>query len=99
MVLIPALFVLIRSLILSRTALTAENLALCQQLTVLNRKIHRPQWLKYFFATEPFSRGWAKIAVLFPWSQSFTINNKNAVYVRGDYALSLPTYANLATPV
>src|SRR5262245_66686133 len=43
MVLISALFVLIRSLIVSRTALAAENLALRQQLTVLNRKIHRPQ--------------------------------------------------------
>src|SRR5262249_27980168 len=43
MVLISALFVLIRSLIISRTALAAENLALRQQLAVLNRKIHRPQ--------------------------------------------------------
>src|SRR5262245_51725435 len=43
MVLISALFMLIRTLIVSRTALTAENLALRQQLTVLNRKIHRPQ--------------------------------------------------------
>ena len=43
MVLISALFLLIRSLIVSRTALVAENLALRQQLAVLNRKIHRPQ--------------------------------------------------------
>ena len=43
MVLISALFVLIRSLIVSRTALAAENLALRQQLAILNRKIHRPQ--------------------------------------------------------
>jgi hypothetical protein len=43
MVLISALFVLIRSLIISRTALAAENLAPPQQLTVLNRKIQRPQ--------------------------------------------------------
>jgi len=43
MVLISALFMLIWTLIMSRTALTAENLALRQQLTVLNRKIHRPQ--------------------------------------------------------
>jgi hypothetical protein len=43
MVLISALFVLIRSLILPRTALAAENLELRQQLAVLNRKIHRQQ--------------------------------------------------------
>src|SRR5262252_10806093 len=33
----------IRSLIVSRTALAAENLALRQQMAVLNRKVHRPQ--------------------------------------------------------
>jgi len=43
MVLISALFLLIRSLILPRTALAAENLALHQQLAVLNRENHRPQ--------------------------------------------------------
>ena len=43
MVLVSALFLLIRSLILPRTALAAENLALRQQLAILNRKIHRPQ--------------------------------------------------------
>ena len=43
MVLVSVLFLLIRSLIVSRTALAAENLALRQQLAVLNRKIHRPQ--------------------------------------------------------
>jgi len=43
MVLISALFLLIRSLIVSRTTLAAENLALRQQLAVLNRKIHRPK--------------------------------------------------------
>jgi hypothetical protein len=43
MILISALFLFIRSLIISRTALAAENLALRQQLAVLNRKIHRPQ--------------------------------------------------------
>jgi transposase InsO family protein len=43
MVFVSALFLLIRSLIVSRTALAAENLALRQQLAVLNRKIHRPQ--------------------------------------------------------
>src|SRR5262245_35299281 len=42
-VLISALFLLIRSLIAPRTALAAENLALRQQPAVLNRKIHRPQ--------------------------------------------------------
>jgi putative transposase len=42
MVLISALIVLIRTLIMSRTTLAAENLALRQQLTVLNRKIKRP---------------------------------------------------------
>jgi Integrase core domain. len=43
MVLISALFLLIRSLIVPRITLAAENLALRQQLAVLNRKIHRPQ--------------------------------------------------------
>jgi len=43
MVLVSALFLLIRSLIAPRTALAAENLALRQQLAVLNRKVHRPQ--------------------------------------------------------
>jgi putative transposase len=43
MVLISVLFLLIRSLILPRTALAAENLALRQQLAVLNRKVHRPK--------------------------------------------------------
>jgi hypothetical protein len=38
MVLVSALFLLIRSLIAPRTALAAENLALRQQLAVLNRK-------------------------------------------------------------
>jgi len=42
MVLTSALIVLIRTLIMSRTTLAAENLALRQQLTVLNRKIKRP---------------------------------------------------------
>jgi hypothetical protein len=41
--LVSALFWLIRSLIAPRTSLVAENLALRQQLAVLNRKIHRPQ--------------------------------------------------------
>ena len=43
MVLVSAVFLLTRSLIVSRTALVAENLALRQQLAVLNRKIHRPK--------------------------------------------------------
>src|SRR5262249_11732233 len=43
MVLVSDLFLLIRSLIVPRTMLVAENLALRQQLAVLNRKIHRPQ--------------------------------------------------------
>jgi putative transposase len=43
MVLVSALFLLIRSLIVSRKALAVENLALRQQLAILNRKIHRPQ--------------------------------------------------------
>ena len=46
MVLVSALFLLIRSLIVSRTALATENLALRQQLAVFNRKIHRPQLLR-----------------------------------------------------
>src|SRR4030095_16313353 len=41
--LVSALFWLIRSLIAPRTSLVAENLALRQQLAVLNREIHRPQ--------------------------------------------------------
>ena len=43
MVLISALFLLIRSLIVSRITLAAENFALRQQLAAFNRKIHRPQ--------------------------------------------------------
>ena len=43
MVLVSALFLLIRRRIVSRTALAAENLALRQQLAVLNRKVHQPQ--------------------------------------------------------
>jgi transposase InsO family protein len=43
MVLVSALLLLIRSLIVHRTTLAAENLALRQQLAILNRKIHRPQ--------------------------------------------------------
>ena len=43
MVLVSVLFLMIRSLIVHRTALAAENFALRQQLAVLNRKIHRPQ--------------------------------------------------------
>jgi putative transposase len=43
MVLLSALFLLIRGLILPRTSLAAENLALRQQLAILNRKFHRPQ--------------------------------------------------------
>jgi putative transposase len=43
MILVSSLFLLIRSLIVSPTALAVENLALRQQLAVLNRKFHRPQ--------------------------------------------------------
>jgi len=43
MVLVSALFLLIRTLIISRTALAEENLALRQQLAVPSRKIPRPQ--------------------------------------------------------
>jgi putative transposase len=43
MALVSALFWLIRSLIAPRTSLVAENLALRQQLAVLNRKVRRPQ--------------------------------------------------------
>src|SRR5262245_12604578 len=43
MVLISDLFLLIRSMIMPRTALAAENLALRKQLAVINRKVHRPQ--------------------------------------------------------
>ena len=58
MALVSALFWLIRSLIAPRTSLVAENLALRQQLTALNRKIHRPQlhrWDRFF---------WAPLAIL-----------------------------------
>jgi hypothetical protein len=53
---------LIRSLIVSRTALAAENLALRQQLAVLNRKIHRLQ-LHRVPAVSPRK----KIFALWPW--------------------------------
>jgi putative transposase len=43
MVLVSALFLLIRGLIVPRTSLAAEDFALRQQLAVLNRKIHWPQ--------------------------------------------------------
>ena len=43
MVLVSAHFLLIRSLIVHRTALAAENLSLLQQLAILKRKIHWPQ--------------------------------------------------------
>jgi hypothetical protein len=51
MVLVSALFWLIRSLIVFRTSLLAENLALRQQMAILNRKFHRPQlhWRDRFF--------------------------------------------------
>jgi hypothetical protein len=51
MVLISALFLLILSLIISRTTLAAENFALRRQLAVLNQKIQRPQlrWPDRFF--------------------------------------------------
>jgi hypothetical protein len=43
MALVSALFFPIRRLIISRTARAAENLALRQQLAVLNPKIRRPR--------------------------------------------------------
>jgi hypothetical protein len=60
---------LIRSLILPRTAIAAENLALRQQMAVLIRKIHRPQLRRrdrFFWMI--LSRLWMtlKIAILAP---------------------------------
>jgi transposase InsO family protein len=43
MFILSALFLLLRSLVLSRLTLAAENLALRQQLAVLNRTVKRPQ--------------------------------------------------------
>jgi hypothetical protein len=43
MLILSALFLLLRSLILPRLTLAAEILALRQQLVVLNRTVKRPQ--------------------------------------------------------
>jgi hypothetical protein len=43
MFILSALFLLLRSLVLSRLTLAAENLALRQQLAVLNRTVKRLQ--------------------------------------------------------
>jgi hypothetical protein len=68
MVLISALFSLIRSLIVPRTALAAENLALRQQLAVLNRKIHRPQLHRrdrFFCVTlSRFWKNWREVLII-----------------------------------
>ena len=68
MVLVSALFLLIRSLILPRTALAAENLALRQQLAILNRKIHRPQLHRrdrFFWVTlSRFWKNWREVLII-----------------------------------
>jgi hypothetical protein len=68
MVLVSALFLLIRSLIVPRTSLVAENLALRQQLAVLNRKIHRPQLHRrdrFFCVTlSRFWKNWREVLII-----------------------------------
>ena len=68
MVFISALFLLIRSLILPRTALVAENLALRQQLAVLNRKVHRPKLHRrdrFFWAIlSQFWKNWREVLII-----------------------------------
>jgi hypothetical protein len=68
MALVSALFWLIRSLIAPRTSLVAENLALRQQLTVLNRKIHRPQLHRrdrfFWVILSRFWKNWREVLVI-----------------------------------
>jgi transposase InsO family protein len=68
MVLVSSLFWIIRGLIAPRTALAAENLALCQQLAVLNRKIHHPQLRRHdrFFwvILSQFWKNWREVLII-----------------------------------
>ena len=68
MVLISPIFLLIRSLIISRIALAAENLALRQQLAVLNRKVHRPKLHRrdrFFWAIlSQFWKNWREVLII-----------------------------------
>jgi hypothetical protein len=68
MVLVSSLFWLIRGLIAHRTALAAENLALRQQLAVLNRKIHHPQLRRHdrFFwvILSQFWKNWREVLII-----------------------------------
>jgi hypothetical protein len=68
MALVSALFWLIRSLIAPRTSLVAENLALRQQLTVLNRKIHRPQLHRrdrfFWVILSRFWKNWREVLII-----------------------------------
>src|SRR5499426_161260 len=68
MVLISPIFLLIRSLIISRIALAAENLALRQQLAVLNRKVHRPKLHRrdrFFWAIlSQFWKDWREVLII-----------------------------------
>jgi hypothetical protein len=68
MALVSALFWLIRGLIAPRTSLVAENLVLRQQLTVLNRKIHRPQLHRrdrFFWAIlSLFWKNWREVLII-----------------------------------
>jgi putative transposase len=68
MVLISALFLLIRSLIVPRIALAAENLALRQQLAVLSRKIHRPQLHRrdrfFWVVTSRLWKDWRNVLII-----------------------------------
>ena len=68
MVLISPIFLLIRSLIISRIALAAENLALRQQLAILNRKVHRPKLHRrdrFFWAIlSQFWKDWREVLII-----------------------------------
>src|SRR5215813_10978061 len=68
MVLVSALFLLIRSLIIHRTTLAAENLALRQQLAILNRKIHRPQLHRrdrfFWVILSQFWMNWREVLII-----------------------------------
>ena len=68
MVPISTLLLLIQSLIVSQTALAAENLALRQQLSVINRKIHRPQLHRrdqFFWAIlSQLCKNWREVLII-----------------------------------
>jgi len=68
MVPISTLLLLIQSLIVSQTALAAENLALRQQLSVINQKIHRPQLHRrdqFFWAIlSQLCKNWREVLII-----------------------------------